>query len=104
MCLIVVRVRGKSRLPGIVEAVEGIAVPIGRPPIFSDDVVVLLIAAEVGLRKGRLGPFLRLEQPPVDAVDVEMVESAAGVWLTHLVLDVTGPDIPEKIVPAVVLE
>ena len=104
LCLIVVRVRGKSHLPGIVKAVEGIAVPIGRPPIFSDDVVVLLVASEVGLRKGRLGPFLRLKQPPVDAVDVEMVESAAGGWMPHLALDVPGPNISEKIIPAVVLE
>jgi len=68
--------------------VDGTIGERGLVAVGHDDVIVLAVAAEVGLGVGGFRAFLALVEAPVLAVEIEMVEPAAGVRPAHGPLDV----------------
>ena len=60
------------------------------------DVVVVLVAAEVGLAVELLDALLGHVDAPVDAVDVEMMVAAAGVLAPHVALRVAAEDFADE--------
>ena len=61
-----------------------------------DDVVIVVVAAQIRLAVVLLGSLLGLIKSPVLAVDVQVVIAAAGVGLAHVPLQVAGVDVEQK--------
>ena len=82
-----------SHLPERFPAVDVAAVDHRHVAVGLDDVVVVLVAAEISFGEMLLGPFLELVEAPVMAVQEDVDIAAPGVGFAHLALHVAGEDV-----------
>ena len=69
------------------------AITTTGPGVHFDYIVVFLDAPEVGFGKACFGAFLRLEEPKIYTIEVEVIVAAAGVGLAHVALGIAVEDV-----------
>ena len=69
-----------------------------------DHIEVLFLSIQIGRGIGGFRTFLRLIEPPIPSIEIEMVVTAPRVRTPHAPLQIAGEHIPQHGVPAIATE